>query len=521
VQSTSLDIPTGIEVGPGGGYYAPNLVSQEKAYNDGDITFSWNILDFALSYVRARQAADTYLIALETKRKTIQHIIEDTRTAYWRAVSCERLTKKLARIERRVKTAIVNARATGSSGAESPLTALTYERELVKIRQTAENIQHELSLARAQLAALIDLAPGTAFTLVDDNISTPEVILGMDAGEMVAEAIFNRPEIREVAYQGRINEAEVVAAWLEILPGLKIYGADAFNDNHFLLHNNWASWGLAASENLLKVVRLPAKRAAIEAEGDVLKQKALAVTMVVMTQVHVSRIRYRHYLEELATAKDYLKAQTELVRQLRAQATADLIGEQTLIREEMNELVGEVQRDIAHGNVQNAASNLLVSMGLDVQARDVDLALDVRTLSAHLRAVFADRVALSDRAKYFAELERQREEARRKAADEERRRREEAARIAAEAQRAKAEQAKVAHAEAQRVKDEAARTRRDQLAKAQADAAAAKAAAKAARKNAVSGKPAITADRPVEWRWPWEPQSQPPAKAAKPYTGTK
>ena len=521
VQSTSLDIPTGIEVGPGGGYYAPNLVSQDKDYNDGDVTFSWNILDFALSYVRARQAADTYLIAIETKRKSVQHIIEDTRTAYWRAVSCERLTRKLAKIERRVKNAILNARSTVSSGAESPLTALTYERELVKIRQTAENIQHELSLARAQLAALIDIAPGTGFTLADENISTPEVILGMSAEEMVAEAVFNRPEIREVAYQYRINEAEVVAAWLEILPGLKVYGADAFNDNHFLLHNNWASWGVAASENLLKVVQLPAKRAAIDAQGEVLKQKALAVTMIVMTQVHVSRIRYRHYLEELATSKDYLKAQAELVRQLRAQASADMIGEQTLIREEMNELVGEVQRDIAHGNVQNAASNLLVSMGLDVQARDVDLALDVRSLSSHLRSVFADHVALSDRAKYFAELERQREEARRKAAEEERRRREEAARVAAEALRVKAEQAKVAHAEAQRVKDDAARVKREQLAKAKADASAARVAAKAARKNGVSGKTAPIAERPVEWRWPWEQSAQPPAKSAKPYTGTK
>jgi outer membrane protein TolC len=525
-QTTSLDIPTGIEVGPGQGIHSPNLVSQDKAYNDGDVTFSWNVLDFALSYVRARQAADTYLIAQETKRKTIQHIIEDTRTAYWRAVSCDRLARKLHKLELRVKKAIGNSRATAAAGAESPLTALTYERELVKIRQTAENIQHELSLARSQLAALIDVAPGSQFALVDENISAPTVVLGMSAEEMVAEAIFNRPEIREVAYQTRINEAEATAALLEVLPGLKLFGGDAFNDNHFLLHNNWMSWGMAASENLIKVVQLPAKRDAIDAQTAVLNQKALAVTMVVMTQVHVSRIRYRHYLEELATAKDYLKAQTELVRQLRAQQSAELIGEQTLIREEMNELVGEVQRDIAHGNVQNAASNLLVSMGLDVQARDVDLALDVGSLSSHLRHVLADHVALSDRAKYYAELERVREEARRKAAEEERRRQEEARRIAAEAQRVRAEQAKFAQADAQRVKEDAARAKREAIANAKADAQLAKDNAKSARKNAVSSRSKTAAERPVEWRWPWD--VEPAAKDTKArskksdqYSGTK
>jgi hypothetical protein len=214
------------------------------------------------------------------------------------------------------------------------------------------------------------------------------------------------------------------------------------------------------------------------------------------------------------------------VRQLRAQQSAELIGEQTLIREEMNELVGEVQRDIAHGNVQNAASNLLVSMGLDVQARDVDLALDVGSLSSHLRHVLADHVALSDRAKYYAELERVREEARRKAAEEERRRQEEAHRVAAEAQRARAEQAKVAQADAQRVKEDAARTKRELIAKAKADAQLAKDNAKSARKNAVGPRSKTTAERPAEWRWPWDVEpavsdAKGRTKKSDRYSGTK
>jgi outer membrane protein TolC len=534
--TTGLDIPTGLPFT--GTDFKNNTVSQEKIYNDADVTFSWNILDFALSYVRARQAADAYLIAQETKRKTIQHIIEDTRTAYWRAVSSERMSKKLAKIEQRVKRAIVNSRSTALSGAESQLTALTYERELIRIRQTAERLQHELNLARSQLAALMDIAPGTPFSLVNEDIGTWNVALGLSAEDMVAEAVFNRPEIREIAYQGRINEAEATAALLEILPGLKVHGANAFNSNSFLLENNWLNWGVSVADNLIKVVQLPAKRAAVEAKGAVIDQKALAMTMVVMTQVHVSRIRYRHFQEELQTAKEYLKAQSQLVVQLKAQAGADVIGEQTLIREEMNELVAEVQRDIAHGNVQNAAANLLVSMGLDVQARDIDLGTDVKSLASHLRHISADRVALSDRAKYLAELERAREEARRMAAEEERRRRDEAARVAAEAQRIKDEQARAVQAEASRVKDEAKRAKAEAAEKAKAEtqrlkreAAAAREDAKKARRNAVSGKPAPqeAGSRAVEWRWPWEePARQPGLKDAQPgrskpgvYTGTK
>ena len=44
-------------------------VSQEKERTTADLTFSWNILDFGLSYVRAEQQADKFLIAQEKQKK--------------------------------------------------------------------------------------------------------------------------------------------------------------------------------------------------------------------------------------------------------------------------------------------------------------------------------------------------------------------------------------------------------------------------------------------------------------------
>lgn len=44
-------------------------VSQERQRTTADLTFSWNILDFGLSYVRAQQQADKFLIAQEKQKK--------------------------------------------------------------------------------------------------------------------------------------------------------------------------------------------------------------------------------------------------------------------------------------------------------------------------------------------------------------------------------------------------------------------------------------------------------------------
>ncbi|NOU05821.1 MAG: TolC family protein, partial [Hyphomicrobiaceae bacterium] len=84
--------------------------SQEKEITSADIGFSWNVLDFGLSYVRARQSADKVLVKEETRRKVIQRVVEDVRSAYWRAISAERLMERLASLEGETRSALAETR---------------------------------------------------------------------------------------------------------------------------------------------------------------------------------------------------------------------------------------------------------------------------------------------------------------------------------------------------------------------------------------------------------------------------
>ncbi len=419
LTTTQLDIPTGLA-------FEPNSVSQDKQLNVADVTFSWHILDFALSYVRARQASDRYLIAQEAKRKVIQHTLEDTRTAYWRAYSSDRLIKKLRALEGRVQHAIVDARRLSAGGEAAPVAALTFERELVQIRQVVQQLERDLILAKSQLAALINLQPGADFTLTGGGDRQGTSMLGLSTREMVAEAVFNRPELHDLAYQRRINDGEADAALLELLPGLQLIAGDNFNSNSFLLNNQWANWGALAASNLVRVFQYPARRDTLEAQDAVLDQQALAMTMVVMTQVYVSSTRYNHFQREYEIAKEYDEVQAKLVAQIRAEASADRVGEQTLIREEMNGLVAEVKKDIAFANVQTGAANVLVSMGLDLEVRDFDENLSVAEIAAQLQVAWSDRTAVSPRTKYLFELAKARAEAKRLQDEEARRIKQEA-----------------------------------------------------------------------------------------------
>jgi outer membrane protein TolC len=366
--------------------------SQERNIVTGDLTFSWHILDFGLSYVRARQAGDEALIAEHLKRKVVHRVIEDVRAVYWRALSYQQLIGQLRRVEKRVQQALENTRRIYDTQETSAITVLSYERELVQISRELGVLEGDLKTAKAQLAGLMNLAPGTSFTLAVTKRDRNMRLLRLKPRQMIATALQQRPELREAQYKLRINEKEAEAALLEMLPGINIYAGASANSNEYLFNQNWLSWGAAASWNLLNVFRYPARKAVVEGEQELLQQRALALTMSVMTQVHVGRMRYEHAIKEVRAAAEYLDVQRRLLQQMQSEAEADRLSEQTIIREEMNLVVARARHDIARADLESAYAAIIVSLGIDpYQYDDGEEGLSLRQLSRALQQAWTAR----------------------------------------------------------------------------------------------------------------------------------
>ena len=365
--------------------------SSERNIFTGDLTLSWDVLDFGLSYVRAKQKADEVLIAMERRRKVSNRIIEDVRVAYWRAVSAERLIDKLKQLEGSVSTTLTNSETLAARRKSAPLTALTYQRELIDIQAEIRRLQRELVVAKSQLAALMNLRPGTPFALVlpQRDAAPPRFAMNNDA--MVMTALRNRAELREVSYRERINKREMDAALLSALPSFRaIVGVNA-DSNDFLFNNDWVNYGARASFNLLNLFRLPAQKKVVEASSDLIRQRELALTMAVMTQIYVSQARYTHLTAELATASKQHQVQNAIMHQIRAGNSAGIVSQQTLLREEMNTLVNEVKYDLAYAELQNAYANLYAAMGVDHFSPDVTGRESVPALSQAMATMWAER----------------------------------------------------------------------------------------------------------------------------------
>jgi len=105
----------------------------------------------------------------------------------------------------------------------NPNTALTYQRELIGIKRELQELQQDLAIAKIQLAVLMNLRPGEDYELVIPDKT--ESVRKIDISPTMMEylALENRPELRTVAYEQRINQYDAKAAILSLMFGFKFW----------------------------------------------------------------------------------------------------------------------------------------------------------------------------------------------------------------------------------------------------------------------------------------------------------
>ena len=367
----------------------PSTSSNRDVFSTA-LGLSWNVLDFGVSYYRAQQAADFVLIQEEQKRNVINRIVQDVRTAYWRAVSYERLLFRMRKLKERVRESIEQNDHIVHEQLNNPRNTLEYKRELLSIERELSWLQRDLALARSQLAALMSIKPGTPFSLVIPERGEFTRTLDLEIDDMEQIALESRPELRELFYKKRANAKETRAAILQMLPGIELRGDYNYSSNSFLFNGDWLSIGSQLSWNLISLISMPAKMDELDAKEKLLDAERLSMSMAVLAQLHVSLAQFGNISEEYRAAYEYLQVQNRIIRLTRAEAYSGKISGHALIREEMNTLLAEVRSDKIYSDLENAYAGIYVSLGLDPIPADLD-SKDLSNLTAELEKHWSKR----------------------------------------------------------------------------------------------------------------------------------
>jgi len=345
--------------------------STERDVFTGDLTASWNILDFGLSKIRAEQLGNEAHIQEERRRKAIIEIMEDVHRSYYRAISAERLSSRLAELEGEVGEAFQTSRQ--------------------DIQGEAKRLARDMQMSKMELASLMGLAPDQRYNLqIPEHMPRPAK-LNLSYEEMIDQALRNRPEMRESLYAQRIGEKEIKKATLEALPSLEGFAGIDASSNDFLFNNDWASYGARASWNLLKVFNTGERKRKAKARVELERERGLATAMAVMTQVGVARTRYQSLTEEYLTARDGAMVQNDILNQVEALSRASSTSKQTLVRERMNTILSEARRDAIMAEMTEASAHIYTAIGYDPYSSDIDGTEDIQTIAENLKTLWTER----------------------------------------------------------------------------------------------------------------------------------
>jgi outer membrane protein TolC len=362
--STSVSVENDVGDAPALDGTQSYTISRDKGLETRNIEFTWNALDFGLSYIRAGQQADRYLIAKELERKATQNITRDIIRAYWKAQASENLLKKLNPLLERVETALADSKYIEELLISAPMDSLLYQKELLDVQRTLQTQQRALINSKNELAILMGLLPGQKFSLSSDDTYLTNINMRIETMEEMA--LVSRPELMESRYQKRITSKDTKAAILGLIPSIKFNATYGYSDNEYLLNQDTTEYGASIGANLFNVFSLGAVRKSSEASKDLIAERHLAIAMTVLSQVHLSNMNYALAIEEYDTAQRYLDVAQRISKQVQNAQKVSRFGELEVIREEASLLVAELRRDLAFSEMQHSIGQIYASIGKDI-----------------------------------------------------------------------------------------------------------------------------------------------------------
>lgn len=342
-----------------------NTVSVDRERTFADLTLSWNVIDFGVSYLQAKQQSDRVLIANEQRRRVVNNIFQQVRSAYWMAVAAERVRPRLRPVLAEARRALEASRALEADRTQQPGDALRYQRVLLELIQQLESVDDQLSIGKAQLAQLMGLRPGTPYTLAAPRNLQPPPALRLTIDQMERIALVNRPEVQEEGYNARITQAEGRRALLRLVPGVTLLSSLNYDSNSYLLYNNWSEAGARIAASVVRLMSAPSIMKLNEVQAEIAESRRLAVAMAVLAQVQVSAQQYAIARKGYSLASSMADIDQRIANLSQDAQSAETASELDLIREKANAVLAELRRNRAFADLQNADASVYVTLGLD------------------------------------------------------------------------------------------------------------------------------------------------------------
>ena len=330
---------------------------------------SLNLLDFGLAYLRGKSDSSQVLIAEERRRRAANVIINDVRQAYWQVRLGDERLPALRGISGELTAAMLQSRRLGASGLQDPLIALAYQEGLQDIQRQIQGYESEIRAARARLARLLNLPPSTPLVLATDDpsavVETTQGMAQLPRTTLEDFALAHRTELREQDYNLRSRKIDIIAAYAQILPPLRLRLAAMGDSTSSLSDNHWYEEGFSFAWNAVGIFSALQRASNGRQNLASIELRRLALSLTVMEQVDLAHDQISTLMTDhkLAQEQSDLKAQIFEIRRIRIPFNEG--DELEKVRAALGVASAQIRQDRSFAALQKGHGDLLAALGID------------------------------------------------------------------------------------------------------------------------------------------------------------
>lgn len=342
--------------------------SQEREQVNGDIRFSWNLLDFGLSYLTAKQGADNYLIAEKAREKVMLTLLQEVRSAYWFAVAMEAMEGQLEDLYIEAEEILEDLQVNLREGLQDPISVLTEMRTIIETLQVLDQVRQSINTSKTRLGQLINIENMDSIRLevpedydklfrVSDD---PEVMQ-----EMELFALTNSADYITEAYNARIEQDETRKTILQLFPGLEFSYGENYASNRFFLNNSWGQFGANITGDLMNLVNVETIRKFRDTSEFLTLTRKLAVNMAVVAGVNITWQDYQNSLIQFDRAVLLNEIDTQLFELTNLQEANSVGTNIATIQSKLRAFSSSMGERESYASAQTAYGAYLSSLGIN------------------------------------------------------------------------------------------------------------------------------------------------------------
>ena len=367
--------------------FAAASKSADREQVVGSLGETWNALDFGIAMVRSEQLRAQEQAAIQRQRQSVQNILNETRYAYARASIAQRTKLELDAMLAEINSSLASQERAERSGLATPLVILQQQRDLLAVYNELLVLRQVLVSADRELNALVSLPPGTDVKLTPQRLADVPSPLNFNARELeILEtvALLMHPELRGADSQVFVHQREIRRMFLSMMPSLQMSSTGSYESNDFALHSVYQTLGTKVTHNLLNFHKLPALHEQGSKRLELEEQKRLALSLAVITKVHVALANFNALRKEYEFAAEQAVTSNALARIMQSRYQAGEISLHQRLTAEFFALDARLKADLWGAEVVNATGQIYTNLGIDT-VPDTIVSDDLAALSDVLK----------------------------------------------------------------------------------------------------------------------------------------